>query len=87
MVLDESVSEDSTTVVFPMDSTDPSTFNPSGPAFPIVDDHTLHGQFYGVYLQDEWKIIPVDANFERASMFSIRHSMTRISSARASTLS
>ncbi len=58
MVLDESVSEDSTTVVFPMDSTDPSTFNPSGPAFPIVDDHTLHGQFYGVYLQDEWKIIP-----------------------------
>ena len=57
-LLDETVSANSTTIVFPMDSTDPSTFNPNGPAFPIVDDHTLHGLFYGVYLQDEWKIVP-----------------------------
>ncbi len=57
-LLDETVIANSTTTVFPMDSTDPATFNPTGPAFPIVDDHTLHGQFYGVYLQDEWKIVP-----------------------------
>ncbi|HXI84433.1 MAG TPA: TonB-dependent receptor [Verrucomicrobiae bacterium] len=57
-LLDETVSADSTTTVFPMDSTDPATFNPNGPAFPIVDNHTLHGKFYGVYLQDEWKIVP-----------------------------
>ncbi len=35
-----------------------SSGNPTGPAFPIVDDHVLHGSFYGVYLQDEWKIVP-----------------------------
>ncbi len=58
MLLDETVSADSTTTVFPMDSTDPGTFNPNGPAFPIVDNHTLHGKFYGMYLQDEWKIVP-----------------------------
>ena len=57
-VLYETVIANSTTTVFPMDSTDPATFNPDGPAFPIVDDHTLHGQFYGLYLQDEWKIVP-----------------------------
>jgi outer membrane receptor protein involved in Fe transport len=57
-LLDETVIANSTITVFPMSSTDPSTFNPTGPAFPIVDDHTLHAQFYGVYLQDEWKIVP-----------------------------
>jgi len=54
MVLDETVAADSTTTVFPVDGSG----NPTGPAFPIVDDHTLHGLFYGVYLQDEWKIVP-----------------------------
>src|ERR1017187_1672478 len=53
-LLDETVSANSSTVVFPVNSGG----NPTGPAFPIVDDHTLHGQFYGVYLQDEWKIVP-----------------------------
>jgi outer membrane receptor protein involved in Fe transport len=64
MVLDESVDADSTTTVFPMDSTDPSSFNPNGPAFPIMDSSTLHGLFAGVYLQDEWKILEsLTANF------------------------
>jgi outer membrane receptor protein involved in Fe transport len=58
MALDESVSADSTTMVFPMDSEDPDSFNPSGPATNIVDNATLHGVFAGVYLQDEWKILP-----------------------------
>ncbi len=54
MLLDETVIANSTTTVFPLDSSG----NPNGPAFPIVDDNELHGQFYGVYLQDEWKILP-----------------------------
>jgi outer membrane receptor protein involved in Fe transport len=54
MLLDESVTENSTTTVFNLD---PSG-NPTGAAFPISDNPTLHGLFAGVYLQDEWKIIP-----------------------------
>ncbi len=54
MTLDESVTANSTTTVFPVDGSG----NPTGPAFPIVDDHRLHGQFYGLYLQDEWRIVP-----------------------------
>jgi outer membrane receptor protein involved in Fe transport len=52
--VDESVSADSTTTVFPVDAAG----NPTGPAFPISDDESLHGLFAGVYLQDEWKIFP-----------------------------
>ena len=65
MVLDESVGADSTTTVFPMNSTDPSTFNPNGnPPIAITDNSTLHGLFAGVYLQDEWKILEsLTANF------------------------
>jgi outer membrane receptor protein involved in Fe transport len=50
--LDESVDADSTTTVFPVDADG----DPTGPAFPIVDDETLHGLFAGAYLQDEWRI-------------------------------
>jgi outer membrane receptor protein involved in Fe transport len=50
--LDESVDADSATTVFPVDAGG----NPSGPAFRIADDETLHGLFEGVYLQDEWKL-------------------------------
>jgi TonB dependent receptor len=32
--------------------------NPTGPAFTIPDQETLHGTFYGFYLQDEWKALP-----------------------------
>ena len=51
-VLDESVDNNSTTTVFPVDGSG----NPTGPAFPIMDKGTLHGLFAGLYLQDEWKM-------------------------------
>jgi outer membrane receptor protein involved in Fe transport len=50
--LDEFVTADSTTTVFPVDAGG----NPIGPAFPIVNDEALRGLFAGGYLQDEWKI-------------------------------
>ncbi len=50
--LDEAVSADSTTTVFPVDADG----DPTGPAFPIVDNASLHGLFAGAYLQDEWKL-------------------------------
>jgi len=53
-LLDETIRANSTTQVFPLDGSG----NPNGPAFPVGDDHVLHGSFYGVYLQDEWKIVP-----------------------------
>jgi outer membrane receptor protein involved in Fe transport len=60
MFLDETVQADSTTTVFPVDGNG----HPTGPAFPIVDNETLHGLFAGVYLQDEWKITPeLTANY------------------------
>ena len=52
MSLEESVSANSTTTVFPVDANG----NPTGPAFPIADNDTLHGLFAGIYLQDEWKL-------------------------------
>ena len=62
--INEYVTANSYTTVFPMDSTDPSSFNPNGPAFSIPDNNRLHGMFAGVYLQDEWKIFPkVTLNF------------------------
>ena len=54
MWLNESVSADSTTTVFNLDDDG----NPMGSAYPIVDDHSLHGLFAGLYFQDEWKICP-----------------------------
>ena len=52
--LDESVAADSTTTVFPVNGDG----DPDGPSFPITDDHSLHGLFAGLYVQDEWKISP-----------------------------
>ena len=54
MLLNESVSADSATTVFPVDADGHST----GPAFTLADRSTLHGLFAGVYLQDEWKMSP-----------------------------
>lgn len=54
MLLDESVASDSTTTVFPVDGGG----NPNGPAFPVVDNQSLHGLFAGAYLQDERKLLP-----------------------------
>jgi len=58
LFLDEMVQANSTTTVFPMDSTDTSSFNPNGPPETKVNDETLHGIFAGAYVQDEWKILP-----------------------------
>jgi hypothetical protein len=54
MLLDESLSANTTTTVFPVDSNG----DPTGPAFPIGDNNVAHALFYGVCLQDEWKIVP-----------------------------
>ncbi|MGH7992042.1 MAG: TonB-dependent receptor [Limisphaerales bacterium] len=54
LLLDEYVSADSTTTVFPVDGSG----NPTGPAFPIMNNQVLHGLFAGAYIQDEWKILP-----------------------------
>ncbi len=60
--LDESVSADSSTAVFPMQSNDPNSpsFNPVPGAGPetIIDNSVSHAIFAGIYLQDEWKLIP-----------------------------
>jgi outer membrane receptor protein involved in Fe transport len=50
--VDEFVTADSTTTVFPVDPGG----NPTGPAFSVADDEPLHGLFAGAYLQDEWKV-------------------------------
>jgi outer membrane receptor protein involved in Fe transport len=60
MVLGESVAQDSTSTVFPVDGAG----NPTGAAFPIVNNNMIYGIFSGIYLQDEWKITEkLTANF------------------------
>ncbi len=60
MVLGESVAQDSTSTVFPVDRAG----NPTGAAFPIVNNNTIYGIFSGIYLQNEWKITEkLTANF------------------------
>jgi outer membrane receptor protein involved in Fe transport len=54
MLLDESLTANTTTTVFPVDAAG----DPTGPAFPIVDNTSPHALFFGLYLQDEWKILP-----------------------------
>jgi len=54
MVLQEFLTADTTTTVYPVNSSGVAT----GAAFPIVDDGQQHATFFGVYLQDEWKIVP-----------------------------
>lgn len=51
-MLDEGLTSDTTTTVFPVDADG----DPTGPAYPIVDDGPQHALFLGSYLQDEWKI-------------------------------
>ncbi len=60
MGLEEYLSSDSTTTAILMDSTDPSTFNPQpgSPTTTIMQNGVSHALFAGVYLQDEWKILP-----------------------------
>ena len=54
MVLDEYLSADTTTTVFPVDANG----NPTGGAFPITQNGVQHALFFGMYLQDEWKVLP-----------------------------
>ncbi len=71
MVLEEVESADTSTTVFNLDSSG----NPTGAPFPIVDNSAKHGLFYGVYLQDEWKLtrkltINYGARFDVVSSFT-----------------
>ncbi|MGO9586216.1 MAG: TonB-dependent receptor [Limisphaerales bacterium] len=80
ILLDTSVTENSSTTVFNVNSSG----NPTGSAYPISDNPTIHGLFAGVYLQDEWKIIPqltlnygarfdvFDASFDQENQVSPR---------------
>ena len=60
MVLNESESVDSATTVLPMDSTDPTSFNPAPGGTPetFLENDRLRALFSGIYLQDEWKLFP-----------------------------
>jgi outer membrane receptor protein involved in Fe transport len=60
MLMEEYLSADSTTTAILMDGTDPATFNPlpGSPTTTIVQNGISHALFAGVYLQDEWKILP-----------------------------
>src|SRR4029077_12492322 len=50
----EYASTHTTTGVFPVDSDG----NPIGSAYSITDNSGLHATFFGVYVQDAWKILP-----------------------------
>jgi len=52
-LIDQGVVVKSTTTVFPTDAGG----DPTGPAFPIEDNNSIQGLFYGIYLQDEWKLL------------------------------
>jgi outer membrane receptor protein involved in Fe transport len=60
MLTEEYLSADSTTTAILMDGSDPATFNPlpGSPTTTIVQNGVSHALFAGVYLQDEWKILP-----------------------------
>ncbi|HVR84772.1 MAG TPA: TonB-dependent receptor [Planctomycetota bacterium] len=53
-VIDEGLVSKSNNRVFPTDANG----DPTGPAFNVSDNGTLDALFYGLYLQDEWKIAP-----------------------------
>ena len=52
--LGTSAQSDSTTTVVNLDGAG----NPTGAPYPIMDNNNLYGLFIGLYLQDEWKIVP-----------------------------
>jgi outer membrane receptor protein involved in Fe transport len=52
MVVDELLTSDTTTTVFPVDAAG----NETGPAFPITDNTHSQALFADAYLQDEWKM-------------------------------
>ena len=60
MLLDEYLSANSTTTVLPViGAGNPGAGNPTGGAYySIPEGNVSHALFAGVYLQDEWKILP-----------------------------
>jgi outer membrane receptor protein involved in Fe transport len=61
MLLDEYLTANDTTTVFPVDSNGNPT---AGPNPPVVQDSVAHALYAGVYLQDEWKILaPLTLNY------------------------
>lgn len=56
ILVDEVLSAHSTTTVFPVDANGDNSAG--SPAFPITDNSVPHALFFGLYLQDEWKILP-----------------------------
>jgi len=53
-VIDQGLVARTSTLVFPTDVNG----DPTGPAFPVADNSTAFALFYGLYLQDEWKLTP-----------------------------
>jgi outer membrane receptor protein involved in Fe transport len=53
-IVEEAVTADTTTTVFPVDGSG----NVDGSQEAIVQDNLTHALFAGIYLQDEWKIVP-----------------------------
>jgi len=51
-LLSEHLTADTTTTVFPVDGNG----DPTGSPFPVVNNGTEHALFFGLYLQDEWKL-------------------------------
>ena len=51
-LLAENLTANTTTTVFPVDDNG----DPTGSPFPIVNNGTEHALFFGLYLQDEWKL-------------------------------
>lgn len=80
MFLEEYLTDGSTTTVFPLDPGG----TPSGPAFPIMQNNVAHALYTGVYVQDEWKMLPqvtinygarfdeYDATFDKENQLSPR---------------
>jgi outer membrane receptor protein involved in Fe transport len=58
LALEEYVTADSTTTVLPVDANGNPEPGPVGDPYSIMQNEVLHGLFVGVYLQDEWKILP-----------------------------
>ena len=55
MLMEEFLTADTMTTVFPTDAAGNPT---GGSAFPIVQNNSPNALFAGVYVQDEWKILP-----------------------------
>jgi outer membrane receptor protein involved in Fe transport len=71
IALEEVVAADSSTTVFPVDAAG----NVSGPQDTIVQNNLPHAFSGGLYLQDEWKIVP-QLTFNGGARFDVYNSTT-----------